>query len=65
MIKEIKNFIQRKRNTKEITVEKLKAELYDKNQEIEDLKQQLKVQRKQLAKVRALPTAKKRELGLL
>ncbi len=65
MIKDIRNFIRRKRNTKKITIESLKAELYDKNQEIKRLKQQLKVQKEQLEKVRALPTAAKKELGLL
>lgn len=65
MIKEIKNFTQRKKNTKVVTIEALKVELYNKNEEIKHLRQQIKHQRQQLEKVRALPTAKKRELGLL
>ena len=57
MIKRIKKFIQRKKNTRNVTIEALKVELYDKNEEIKHLRQQLKHQRQQLKKVRTLPTA--------
>jgi SMC interacting uncharacterized protein involved in chromosome segregation len=64
-INKIKNYIQRKINTRNVTIEALKVELYDKNEEIKHLRQQIRHQRQQLEKVRALPTAKKKELGLL
>lgn len=56
---------KKKENTDEITIMSLKAELYDKNQEIKRLRKQLNSEKKIVNKIKTLPTAKKRELGIL
>lgn len=54
-----------KENTFELQVWQLKSEIYDKEKEIKQLKSQLKREKEIINKIRALPTAKKRELGIL
>jgi hypothetical protein len=56
---------KKKVNTDELIILTLKAELYDKNEEIRNLKEQLKRERQIVNKIKTLPTAKKRELGIL
>ena len=55
---------RKRKNSYEVTIESLKAELYDKGQEILKLKNQMKKYNQVISKVRALPPAKKKELGL-
>lgn len=54
-----------KENTFDLQVWQLKSEIYDKEKEIKQLKSQLKREKEIINKIRALPTAKKRELGIL
>ena len=54
-----------KENTFELQVWQLKSEIYDKEKEIKQLKSQLKREKEIINKIRELPTAKKRELGIL
>ena len=54
-----------KENTFELQVWQLKSEIYDKEKEIKQLKNQLKKEKEIINKIRALPTSKKRELGIL
>ena len=62
----VKNFLSNMaRNTYENTITSLKAELYDKNQEIKRLKAKDKKERQIIAKIRKLPTNTKKELGIL
>ena len=56
---------QKKINTYENTITSLKAELYDKDQEIKRLKAKHKKERQMIAKIRSLPTAQKEELGII
>ena len=53
------------RNTYENTITSLKAELYDKNQEIKRLKAKNEKEKQIIATIRKLPTSKKKELGIL
>ena len=52
-------------NKYEVVIESLKAELYDKEQEIKKLKAEKKQNKEIITKIRNLPTAKKREIGIL
>lgn len=52
-------------NRYEVIIESLKAELYDKEQEIKRLKAKERQNKELIAKIRNLPTAKKREIGIL
>lgn len=62
----IEKFLSNKaRNTYENIITSLKAELYDKNQEIKRLKAKDKKERQIIAKIRSLPTSQKKELGIL
>ena len=54
-----------KENTFELQVWQLKSEIYDKEKEIKQLKSKLKREKEIINKIRALPTSKKRELGIL
>ena len=54
-----------KENTFELQVWQLKSEIYDRDKEIKQLKAQLKREKEIINKIRSLPTAKKRELGIL
>ena len=56
---------QKERNTYENTITSLKAEIYDLKQEVKRLKNKDKKERQIIAKIRSLPTNKKKELGLL
>lgn len=62
----IKRFLSNKaRNTYENIIISLKAELYDKEQEIKRLKAKNEKEKQIIATIRKLPTAKKQELGIL
>ncbi len=62
----IKRFLSNKaRNTYENIITSLKAELYDKEQEIKRLKAKNEKEKQIIATIRKLPTAKKQELGIL
>lgn len=60
-----KRISQKKINTYENTITSLKAELYDKNQEIKRLRAKTKKEKQIIAKIKSLPTTKKKELGIL
>lgn len=55
----------KRENTFELEIWQLKSEIYDKEKEIKQLKSQLKREKEIINKIRALPTSKKRELGIL
>jgi len=57
--------LRARKNRYELIIESLKAEIYDKDKEIERLKEQLKQENQVMNKIRKLPTAKKRELGII
>lgn len=57
--------LRARKNRYELIIESLKAEIYDKDKEIERLKEQLKQETQVMNKIKKLPTAKKHELGIL
>ena len=60
-----KMILKIKNNSLNDEIEYLKSEIYDLNEKLKNERKRIVIEKEALKIIRALPTAKKRELGLL